>query len=72
MEEKSFEDYEIQKIGHKLVEISGVPGQIPLHACPLTLFPWELLAGIGLYHCLFRCTVVSSCNKTKQLLLGKG
>lgn len=39
MEEKSFEDYEIQKKGHKLLEISGVLHEIPLRACPLTLFP---------------------------------
>lgn len=72
MEEESFEDYEIQKKGHKLLEISGVLCEIPLHACPLTLFPWELLAGIGLPQCLSRSRMVSSPNKNKQLLLGKG
>lgn len=72
MEEKSSEDDEIQKTGFKLLEITGVLGEKPFHTCPLTLFPWELLAGIGLYQCLFRSRMVSSPNKTKQLVLGKG
>lgn len=72
MEEDFFEDYEIQKKGHKLLEMSVVLREIPLHACPLTLFPWELLAGTGLQQCLSKSRMVSSPNKNKQLLLGKG
>lgn len=38
---------------------------VKYHACPLTLFPWELLAGIGLYQCLSRsrwCQALTSPN----------
>lgn len=56
----------------KLLEISVVLCEIPLHACPLRLFSRHLLAGIGLYWFLFRKRIVSSPSKTKELLFGKG
>lgn len=55
-----------------MLEISVVLSGIPLHACPLTLFPRHLLAGIRLYQFLFRNRMVSWPSKTKELLLGKG